>query len=86
MGETACENPFKGSDRGWTLVEKLREKMTSEDIKAFGVYVDERCRKAYEEKKKWFVDIALSKTNQGRDQLYIYVANWLASWLMKRPK
>ena len=60
--------------------------MTSEDIKAFGVYVDERCRKAYEEKKKWFVDIALSKTNQGRDQLYIYVANWLASWLIKNYK
>ncbi len=39
------------------------------------------CRNAYANKAKWFEKCVKSKTNAGRDQLYVWTAHWLAAYL-----
>ena len=67
-------------------VEALRQKMTPERIAEFARLVDEKCRAAYEKRAPWFMKIAQSKTNAGRDQLYIFVAHWLHAFLLGKMR
>ncbi len=64
-------------------IEFLRSKMTTDRKRAFIEAVDARCRAAYKAKAPWFMKIARSKTNTGRDQLYAFISHWLASDLNK---
>ena len=94
IAETTASRPYEGIE--WSLqvrnsreverVEALRQKMTAEDIQDFADWVDDRCRLAYKKKVKWFMDCANSKSNRGRDQMYIWISHWLCSWLSSPKK
>ena len=94
IAETTASRPYEGIE--WSLqvrnsreverVEALRQKMTAEDIQDFADWVDDRCRLAYKKKVKWFMDCANSKSNRGRDQLYVWISHWLCSWLSSPKK
>lgn len=62
-------------------IEKRRQAMTADDIRAFCKETDERCRAAYEAKADFFMMCVRSKTNRGRDQLYVWVTHWLSAFL-----
>lgn len=63
-------------------VESLRAKMDPNQIEQFENEVDRLCREAYDSKKDWFMNIVLSKSNLGRDQLLdVYIPHWLSSFL-----
>jgi len=55
--------------------------MSSLQIAEFVHQVNERCKAAYKAKAKWFDECL--KGESGRDQLYMWVTHWLASYLMK---
>jgi hypothetical protein len=94
IAETVCEREYKGQEwsPGMRLpneiakYEGLRKKMTPEQVKAFAEYVDQRCEQAYKAKAEWFMKIVRSRTNAGRDQLYMWVTHWMTSWLKTNIK
>lgn len=63
-------------------IEKLRQAMTTQQHHAFVDECDRRCRAAYGAGAEWFLKIARSKTNHGRDQLYMWTRHWLAAFLL----
>ena len=89
MAEMVANQPYTGQEwsegiRSAANVEKyeaLRQKMTPEQINEYAKWVDRRCRYCYENNVEWFMKLVKSKTNQGRDQLYVYMGHWLASYL-----
>lgn len=91
IAEKVCATPYTGqewSNPGFQMVrrtEAARRQMTPEQIQEFTYLCDERCRMAYENKIQWMMECAQAKGNSGRDQLYIWIAHWLASYLQS-PK
>lgn len=67
-------------------VESLRENMSEEDRDEFVRLVDNRCRRAYAAQAEWFMKCVNAKGDKGRDQLYIWVFHWLASYLHDHKK
>lgn len=63
-------------------VEPLRDRLTPDERLAFVDAVDQRCRAAYECRAAWFDKIIKSRTNAGRDQLYVWVRHWLAGYVV----
>jgi hypothetical protein len=94
IAETVCGREYKGQEWSSGMMlpediakyEKLRKKMTREQVRAFAEYVDERCRLAYEAKVEWFMKIARSRTNAGLYQLYVFVTHWMTAWLKDHIK
>ena len=91
IAETTANRSYKGIEWGPSVrdsrdverTEFLRQKMTVQDIQDFADWVDKRCRLAYKKKVKWFMECTESKTNRGRDQMYVWISHWLCSWLSK---
>lgn len=87
IAETVCGEPYTGHEISnpcpsmVATVEAARQQM---DVTDFASYADVRCRMAYENKADWFMKIARSRSNRGRDQLYMYVRHWLAAYLYDR--
>jgi len=94
IAETTANRPYEGiewsdkvrNSREVERTEALRQRMTVQDIQNFADWVDKRCRLAYKKKVKWFMKCARSKTNYGRDQLYVWISHWLCSWLANPDK
>ncbi len=88
VAKSVVEEPYTGyeySNQGHFNVESLEAKrlaMTLEDRQRFIDYADKRCRDAYEAKADWFMKIIRSKTNAGRDQLYVWISHWLNAFLV----
>jgi hypothetical protein len=89
VAEAVCSQPYTGAE--WSegalsptdisKVETARQKMTQAQIREFSDLCERRCRAAYEADTKWIVKCAKAKGNRGRDQLYVFVSHWLASYL-----
>ena len=58
-----------------------RAGLNRETAERFGDYVDARCREAYQHGSEWFLRIARSQSNRGRDTMYAFAAHWLPGWL-----
>ena len=87
IAETVCGEPYTGAEmlgRAVAVadVEAARQRMTAEQIAEFASFSDERCRVAYERGADWMLKCARSRSNRGRDQLYMYVRHWLAAYLL----
>jgi hypothetical protein len=91
VAETVVQRKYTGneiSDRQWSadkvrLIEQLRSQMTEDQRNAFAKYADDYCRAAYERKADWFMKCIHSKSNRGRDQLYMFVTHWMAGYLIR---
>lgn len=91
MAEVVCTRVYTGyelSDRvrsAYDVADKeaLRQKMTAEDIAEFCELADKRCRAAYAADIDWFLECVEAKDNRGRDQLFVWLTHWLASYLRK---
>lgn len=89
VAEMICQKPYTGMEisiqsRDFNKVKEIeakRQAMTSTMIREFSDMADERCRAAYGARAKWFELVVKAKDNKGRDQLYIWIAHWLASYL-----
>lgn len=89
IADVVATQPYDGGDiserhRSQDHVDKieaLRLVMTYEQREEFGNLVDKICRVAWEKEYDWFTKIVRAKGNKGRDQLYIWVKHWLASYL-----
>lgn len=89
VAETICSQPYTGAE--WSEgarssanianVEIARQAMTPAQIREFSDLCERQCRAAYDADAKRMVDCARAKGNRGRDQLYVYVSHWLASYL-----
>ncbi len=89
IAETVCSHLYTGAE--WSVgtlsptdiskVEVVRQKMTPAQVREFADLCEQKCRAAYEANAKWMVKCAKAKSNRGRDQLYVYVTHWLASYL-----
>ena len=87
IAETVCREPYTGQEISGRAVavadvEAARQQMTAEQVAEFASFADERCRVAYERGADWFMKCARSRSNRGRDQLYMYVRHWLAAYLL----
>lgn len=89
MAHIVATRPYTGEEMAGrhgvcfvSKVESLRAKMNKNQIKQFENEVDRLCRESYYLKKDWFMNIVLSKSNRGRDQLLdVYIPHWLSSFL-----
>ena len=63
-------------------VEAKRQTLTPEQRSEFADLVEKRCKNAYDADADWMLRIARSKTNRGRDELYMWVRHWLASYCL----
>ena len=86
---TVCGQTYTGQELGGgqtqsavERIETARQQMTPEQVARFASYVDERCRVAYERRAPWLLKCARSKSNLGRDQLYVFIRHWLAAYLL----
>jgi hypothetical protein len=89
IAETVCSQPYTGAE--WSKgalpssdiakVEIARQKMTKAQIREFSDLCDQKCRAAFEAGAKWMTACVKAKGNRGRDQLYVYISHWLASYL-----
>jgi hypothetical protein len=64
-------------------LEQRRQRLTDKQVCDFTQRCDERCRAAYKAKAEWFMKLVRAKGNNGRDQLYVWTAHWLAAFLLK---
>lgn len=82
-----CSQPYTGKEWSehdplpWEKTEEKRKKMSPDEIREFGDLCDARCKAAYEAKAEWFEKIVKAKRNKGRDQLYVWLTHWMASYL-----
>jgi hypothetical protein len=89
IAKVVCETPYTGKEcnnmcsYSVEKTEKERQKLTPEEINTFVVTADILCRKAYEMKASWFINCVKSG-NRGRDQLYVWITHWLASYLTNK--
>lgn len=90
MAETVCGQPYTGQEfsdqlrpgpRQIEKIEAARLAMTTEQIAEFAEHCDERCRGAYNKRMDWFMKCVRAKDNSGRDQMFVWIAHWLASYL-----
>jgi hypothetical protein len=89
IAETICSQPYTGAEcsegalspSDISKVEIARQAMTQTQIREFSDLCEGKCRAAYEAGAKWMVERARAKGNRGRDQLYVYMSHWLASYL-----
>jgi hypothetical protein len=90
VADVTATRPYTGME--WSLqvrdsrlvgrVEALRRKMTDADRREFADVVEGICRRAYEDKRKWFMRIVRARGNAGRDRLYVLMSHWLAAFLL----
>jgi hypothetical protein len=88
VAETVANRPYTGSEwsvqlRSNALVQKIetkRLKLTPDQITKFAELCDKRCNFAYKHKAKWFLKCVCSKSNAGRDKLYMWCSHWLAAF------
>lgn len=87
IAETVCSQVYDGSEISYNsqsqilAVEAKRQQMTSEEIAEFASLCDTRCRLAFTNRAEWFRKCVRSKSNRGRDQLYVWIRHWLAAFL-----
>ena len=89
IAETVLNEKYTGQElsaktRCFSDVEKIERRricMSDKRREDFIRDCDARCRSAYENKSKWFMDCVKSKSNRGRDILYNWTRHWLAGFL-----
>lgn len=87
VADAVCRKPYTGWENpeiGAALIaeiESRRSTMTPESVREFAELADRYCRDAYAAGAEWFLEIARSKTNRGRDQLYVWITHWLSAYL-----
>jgi len=89
IGETVATQPYTEAEFSEGLrsaarierIEAARRAMTPEAVREFADLCDTRCRLAYAADAGWMMECARAKDNSGRNQLYVYVSHWLASYL-----
>lgn len=94
IADTVCAREYKQQEwsvglrsaREMAKIEALRLKMTQDQIDEFSNHCDEKCKMAYENENKWFMDIVKARGNKGRDQLYVFITHWLSAYLVKNVK
>lgn len=89
IAETVCSQPYTGAE--WSegavshaqisRVEIARQAMTQAQIGEFSDLCERKCKAAYEADAKWIVECVQATGSRGRDQLYIYMSHWLASYI-----
>jgi hypothetical protein len=91
VAESVAQRPYTGNEMPGGIpqsfvsqVERDRLTLTRDDIRAFAKQFDSLCRAAYEAKAEWFMACVRSKTNAGRDQLYVWATHQFASFVARR--
>jgi len=89
IAEAVCSQPYTGQE--WsqglrsgdeiTKIELARQQMTPDQVQDFANLCDTKCCLAYHLGAKWFLACVKAKNNYGRDQLYVWIRHWLASYL-----
>lgn len=64
--------------------EPIRANLTPEQRREFADLCDSICRAAFDARAPWFMKIARSKTNHGRDQLFMWVRTWRDAYCLHR--
>ena len=90
VAESVCARPYTGQEWSEQLrdarmvarIEATRQAMTAEQIREFADLCEARCRAAWDSGAAWFAKCVRAEGDSGRDQLYVWTAHWLASWLM----
>ena len=90
IARCVTEQPYIGQDMSIQIrsaahvatVEGLRQKMTPAAVDEFVDLTDRMCRTAFEAGADWFMKCVRSRTNTGRDQMYIWAAHWLSGFLV----
>jgi len=88
VAETVANRPYTGSEWSDALrssvsiqkTEAKRQALTPNQITKFAELCDRRCHFAYNHKAKWFMRCVRSKSNAGRDELYMWCSHWLAAF------
>jgi len=89
IAETVVGRPYDGtemsnqSQSNIDRIESWRKNMTPEQRLSFINYAVQYCIDANKVKAKWFLQCVNSKTNRGRDKLYVWIQHWLAGFLTK---
>jgi len=89
IADAVCGLPYTGQEISVHLrsasdverVESRRRAMTPEQRREFADLCEVRCRAAYKAEAEWFLKCVRSKTNAGRDRLYLWIAHWLTAYL-----
>lgn len=92
IAETVAKQEYTGEEISIQLrdakfvaeTEAKRKLMTDEQIEEFADECDTRCKAAYQNERQWFMKCVRSKTNVGRDTLYMYIRHWLSSYLKRK--
>ncbi len=91
IARTTCGTTYTGewmrniSPAEIAETESARQAMTPTQILEFEEMCDRRCRCAYNTEAEWFMRCVRAAGNKGRDQLYMWTAHWLASYLKVKP-
>lgn len=94
VAETVANRPYTGIEwsdkvRSQTDVKEIesrRQKLTQEEITRFAERFDALCKIAYQARARWFMKCVNSKSNVGRDQLYMWATHWLVVMLHCQPQ
>ncbi len=89
IADTVVSQPYTQAEfspalrcgRAIARIEAARQTMTPAARREFADLCEARCRAAYESGARWMVKCARSKTDAGRNQLYVYISHWLAYYL-----
>lgn len=89
IADEVCQQVYTGQELSRSLrnsawintIEQRRLAMTDQQRSIFASLCETRCFDAYERQAEWFEKCVKSKSNRGRDQLYVWVRHWLASYL-----
>jgi hypothetical protein len=89
IAEAVCSEEYRGqelsdkirSERDVARTEAARQRMTQANRDEFSDLCEKRCRAAYEVNAGWFMKCVRSRSNRGRDQLYVYIRHWMAAYL-----
>lgn len=94
IAETVCEEEYTGievsikhrSQSQVDKIESLRKAMYRESIADFATLANQWCLDAFNVRADWFMKCAKSKTDAGRDQLYMWIRHWLSAYLTNPVK
>lgn len=94
VAEMVASRPYTGAE--WSdkyryraeveRIESSRQALTPEEVRAFSDACERFCHDAYDAGAEWFIKIALASGDQGRDQLSIWVAHWLSSYVTDKAQ
>lgn len=92
IADTVVGEVYTGSEvsdhsrcgRTVTAVEAVRSGLSMDERREFADLCEKRCRAAYEADAEWMLKIGRSKTDRGRDQLYVWIRHWLSAYCLHR--